>query len=85
MKLDYFFFRSKINQKDFAKIVGLLPSQISDISRRKYEPQLFNALKIHYASGKKVRLEDMLNEEHLKELYLRFGVTLIDEEAHEKL
>ena len=84
MKLDYYLMRCKVKQKQFAKIVGMIPAQISNLVRKAYEPTLFNALKIHYGSGKKVRLEDMLTEEHLHELYTRFGEKFPDDEECEK-
>ncbi len=60
MELDYFLFKYKIKNKDFAKKIGIQPHHLSALIHKKVSPNLITAIKIHDATNKQVSYKEMV-------------------------
>ena len=68
MELDFYLWKYKIKNKDFAEDVDIGPSHFSMIKRRKISPCLMHAIRIHEHTKGKVTFREMLKEIELENL-----------------
>lgn len=74
MELDYYFFKSRRLQKDFAKAMGISAHALSGIINKHKTPSLYTALAIHYESEQKVPLFSLLKPEEQEKLNKKYGI-----------
>lgn len=74
MELDYYLFKSKRTQKEFAEKIEMMPHSLSFIVNGKKAPNLYHAMQIHYESGGKVTLFDLLKPEEKEKLDKKYGI-----------
>lgn len=74
MELDYYLFKSRRTQKEFAEKIDMLPHSLSFIVNGKKAPTLYHAMKIHYESGGKVSLFDLLKPEEKEKLDKKYSI-----------
>lgn len=61
----YYLWKNDLTYRSFSKTVGIDNRTLSSYAHGHIAPNLFNALKIHYASQRKIDLESMLTEEQM--------------------
>lgn len=66
MELDYYLWKNKIKNKDFAKRCGIAPPTLSVIVHKKRSPLLLTAIKINAETKGQVSLYELLTEEDRK-------------------
>jgi transcriptional regulator with XRE-family HTH domain len=74
VELDYYLFKSKRTQKEFAEKIDMLPHSLSFIVNGKKAPNLYHAMQIHYESGGKVTLFDLLKPDEKEKLDKKYGI-----------
>lgn len=74
MELDYYLFKSKQKQKDFAQRCGVGVSQLSAIVNRRKTPSLYTAMKIYFASDEQVDLFSMLEDRQKEQLNKKYRI-----------
>jgi transcriptional regulator with XRE-family HTH domain len=62
MKLDYYLFKNKIKQNEFAKKLGIKPAHLSRIVNNKVTPHLELAILIQDLTQGEVPCEDLVKE-----------------------
>lgn len=68
MQLDYYLWKYKIKQKDFAKTIGVSPACLIQIIKKNVNTRISIAIKIVIATGGKVSFVDLLRDKELKEI-----------------
>jgi hypothetical protein len=74
MELDYYFFKSKRTQVEFAKKSKIAPHTISNFVNKHRSPSLIDAIKIHLESGGQVGVMELLCPKELEEVNNLYGV-----------
>jgi len=74
VELDYYFFKSRRLQKEFAKSIGIGAHTISAIINKHKTPSLYTALAIHFESEGKVSLFSLLKDAEKEKLNKKYGI-----------
>jgi len=84
MELDYYLFKNKIKNKDFAQEIGIGLSTLNNILTKRATPNLRNAWKITLATHREVDFSDLLSTTDNKEIR-KFERKVIDNLKFEQL
>ena len=71
MKLDDWIWRNRIQYRAFAREIGVSPSVLTNIAKRKQKPRLDIALLIYHYTNNEVSINDMLPEGMHEEILSR--------------